>query len=452
MKKIIIIGSGLAGISAAREILLNHSKELEVTILEARDIVGGKASAWQDSEGDWIESGLHVFFGSYKKIFELLKEVNAYENISWQSPSIQYKFPGGEGFSIVSHEFLPCPLNLLPNFFFSHHFSLSDLLRYCKALIPVLRGDRDYIARQDNKSFAQWVQEQNMSQEIAKKMFGPMTLSLKFVPADQISAAAVLNVFRLFVADPKGFKIGFLKGSPALKMFQPLIRHLRTQGLRLQLSSKVQSLYLEQERLKGVILRTGELIEGDHFIFALPAHKLSKILTPYFSDIPYFQNLKNFTGAPVMNAQFWLDRRIMTDRRLHFGGGKITPVFADMSLACQEYKPQNDASLIESVIAPAADLAHLSDDEILDLAWQDFQSYFPATNPQTRILKSTLVRIPHSVYWPKPGLERMRPAQQTPIENIYLAGGVTKGHEFFDSQEGAVQSGQLAASEILKKL
>jgi len=31
-------------------------------------VLGGKVSAWQDKDGDWIETGLHIFFGAYPNV------------------------------------------------------------------------------------------------------------------------------------------------------------------------------------------------------------------------------------------------------------------------------------------------------------------------------------------------------------------------------------------------
>ena len=28
---------------------------------EARDVLGGKVAAWKDEDGDWYETGLHIF-------------------------------------------------------------------------------------------------------------------------------------------------------------------------------------------------------------------------------------------------------------------------------------------------------------------------------------------------------------------------------------------------------
>ncbi|HYN89238.1 MAG TPA: FAD-dependent oxidoreductase, partial [Ardenticatenaceae bacterium] len=64
------------------------------------------------------------------------------------------------------------------------------------------------------------------------------------------------------------------------------------------------------------------------------------------------------------------------------------------------------------------------------------------------VTKSAVVRIPQSVYWPKPGLDRYRPSQATPISNLVLAGGYTR-QRFYDSMEGAVRSGNRAAAALL---
>ena len=52
-KKVAIIGGGLSGLAAAKYLTDAGHTPL---VLEARDILGGKVSAWQDKDGDWIET------------------------------------------------------------------------------------------------------------------------------------------------------------------------------------------------------------------------------------------------------------------------------------------------------------------------------------------------------------------------------------------------------------
>ena len=389
-----------------------------------------------------------------------MKRVGIYQNIDWQTPSIKYKTPEQKDFYIRSNEFLPCPLNLLPNIIFSNRFRFLDLLRYCKAIIPILRKDQLYIDAQDQQSFLDWVKQFQISQEMIQKMFLPMTLSLKFLPVQEISAQVVLNVFKLFITNPKGFKIGFLNGSPQEKLTQPIVDYLEKQGnFRAFLQQKVKGLRLNSSELKlEAVLTEREEFKADYYLFCLPAHKFQSLLSPYFPKIEFFENLKYFNGVPVANAQFWLDQSVVGEKNLHFGTAGSTPVFADMNLACQGYQTADGGSLLETVIAPLdqAKLA-LSREELLELAWKELQSYFPKAKEKAKLKKATLVKIPQSVYAPLPGLEKYRPRQaQSPCKNLFIASGFLKqnslGEEnnFFDSMEGAVRTGKLAARELIE--
>ena len=89
--KVAIIGAGLAGLSAAVDLVdAGHS----VDIYEARPFFGGKVGSWEDSENNHIEMGLHVFFFNYANLFALMKKVGAIENLL---PKEHTHFRGGAG-------------------------------------------------------------------------------------------------------------------------------------------------------------------------------------------------------------------------------------------------------------------------------------------------------------------------------------------------------------------
>ncbi|PWZ40382.1 hypothetical protein Zm00014a_025764 [Zea mays] len=48
----------LAGLSTAEYLADAGHKPI---LLEARDVLGGKVAAWKDEDGDWYETGLHIF-------------------------------------------------------------------------------------------------------------------------------------------------------------------------------------------------------------------------------------------------------------------------------------------------------------------------------------------------------------------------------------------------------
>lgn len=80
-KTVAIIGGGLSGLACAKYLSDAGHKTI---VLEARDVLGGKVSAWQDKDGDWIETGLHIFFGAYPNMMNLFKELDIEDRLQWK--------------------------------------------------------------------------------------------------------------------------------------------------------------------------------------------------------------------------------------------------------------------------------------------------------------------------------------------------------------------------------
>jgi 15-cis-phytoene desaturase len=69
---------------------------------------------------------------------------------------------------------------------------------------------------------------------------------------------------------------------------------------------------------------------------------------------------------------------------------------------------------------------------------------------KAKLLKSSVVRVPFSVYAALPGKNRFRPSQTTPIPNFTLAGDFTE-QKYLGSMEGAVLAGKLAADVVCSR-
>lgn len=73
MKKVVIIGAGPAGLTAAYE-LLKKSNEYEVIILEASNSIGG-ISRTVKYNGNRMDIGGHRFFSKNEEILAIWKEI-----------------------------------------------------------------------------------------------------------------------------------------------------------------------------------------------------------------------------------------------------------------------------------------------------------------------------------------------------------------------------------------
>jgi 15-cis-phytoene desaturase len=68
--RVVIAGAGLAGLSTAKYVA--DAGHIPI-VLEGRDVLGGKVAAWKDEDGDWAETGLHIFFGAYPNMMNVFK-------------------------------------------------------------------------------------------------------------------------------------------------------------------------------------------------------------------------------------------------------------------------------------------------------------------------------------------------------------------------------------------
>jgi 15-cis-phytoene desaturase len=140
-KRVAIFGGGLSGLSCAK--YLSDAGHIP-TLYEARSILGGKISAWKDptSDGDdYIETGLHIFFGAYPNIHNLMDELQIQDRLQWAPHRMTFamqelpgkfttfEFPGG----------VPAPFNMaaaiLGN---SEMLTLEEKIRMVPALLPML--------------------------------------------------------------------------------------------------------------------------------------------------------------------------------------------------------------------------------------------------------------------------------------------------------------------------
>jgi 15-cis-phytoene desaturase len=464
-KRVVVAGGGIAGLSAAIALI---KQGYQVDVYEKRPILGGKWSSWQDADGDWIETGLHVFFGAYEEIFDLMRELGVYDRILWKDHVMTYTLPKGERFEFRTRK-LPSPFHLLPAAFENRFFTWKEKLTLIRSLYPMLFGSTEYYAAQDQLTYRQWNDRMGIDRRMFSKMFVPMTLALKFLKADEISARIVLEVIGIFLRENNASRVGFLRGSPQQHLIGPMADYVTSHGgcihtgttiERIELSSdysRVAALHISQPGLDGQP-EPVQRVTADDFVLALPIHNLKKLIPDELKPLPYFDGLMKLNGVPVITAHLWTDKQISHLDNCLFSPDGLIPVYADMANTTPEYRRTTAAgdgmatrgSRFQFVVAPAQELMGLSDEEIVAKVWANVQDVFPETSRDARIVKSAVVRVPQSVYGPLPGLDQYRVPQSSPVANLFLAGGYTL-QKFYDSMEGACRSGNRAAKALIAR-
>jgi phytoene desaturase len=448
----IIAGAGPAGFACAKWL---NDRGYDLVLLEKRAVPGGKVSAWRDADGDWVESGLHVFFGAYHNLLNFLAECGLADSFDWKPAEMVFASPERGQAPIRFVPWLPAPLNGLAGVAISPLMSIGDKLRMALGLLRPIFGSQAYIDAQDDQSYAAWHLRHGMGQRTLDDLMHTMALALNFQHADKVSAKLVLTALLHFAQETTAPKIGLVKGSPHERLWAPLIQLLAGRGVKIVLGCKVDHICYaaDANRVTGFALDDGSTLEGDIYISAMPVHSLRKALAPALKQQPPFDGLRHLKGQPVITAQLYFDRMVTEVDNLLFSAGTHLSVYADLPRVAPDYHtgrgPSTSSgrgSIVELVVAPAEDLIGQSDEVILKQVLSDFYRMHPLAR-DAKLTKYTLVRIPNSVYQARPGVDRYRPDQSTPVSNLFLAGDYTQ-QEFMASIEGAVRSAKRAVERI----
>merc|ERR1712205_163653 len=88
-------------------------------------------------------------------------------------------------------------------------------------------------------------------------------------------------------------------------------------------------------------------------------------------------------------------------------------------------------------------------EQIVADAIKQMNELFPSSK-KLNCTWSSVVKLGQSLYREKPGQDKYRPTQATPISNFFLAGSYTY-QDYLDSMEGATRSGLMVADEIIAR-
>ena len=264
----------------------------------------------------------------------------------------------------------------------------------------------------------------------------------------------ILTAMNRFINEADGSQTAFLDGNQPDRVCAPIAEHVRAAGGDVLVEKPLDRIEVAEDgSIAKIILRGGEEVVADEYVSALPVDVLKRVVPEAWSTLPYFRQLDELEGIPVMNLQLWFDTKFESSLDgLAFSRSPLLSVYADMSICCEEYA--DDRTMLELVFAPVTpetgasrNWLAASDDEVVEATLDELRQLFPDDMEKASLRKSTVVRVPRSVYAAVPGRNKYRPSQKTPIPNLTLCGCFTS-QKFLGSMEGAVLAGKLAAEVV----
>ncbi len=453
--RVAIAGAGLAGLSCAKYLTdLGHTPIL----LERSETLGGLVAAWQDEDGDWVETGLHAFFGAYPNMLQLMKELGISDRLQWKQHTLIFNQPEKPGIlSRFDVPNIPAPFNVIMSILKNNDMlTWNQKIRFAIGLIPAIVRGQKYVESTDKYSLIEWLRLQGIDEQVNTDIFIAASKALTFINPEEVSAMIILTALNKFLQQKNGSKIAFLDGAPPERLCQPIVDHVTARGGVVRTQTALREIVLNPDGsvkhfLIGGLGEASHELTADAYVSAMSVDITKLLLPKAWQELEFFKKLDGLEGVPVINVQIWFDRKLTDVDQLLFSRSPLLSVYADMSVACKEYADP-DKSMLELVLAPAAEWIGKPDQEIIAATMSELAKLFPTQIPDhAKVLKARVVKTPRSVYTAIPGRQAYRPSQDTPIANFFLSGSYTM-QEYLGSMEGAVLSGKLTAQAINKAL
>lgn len=434
-RRVAVIGGGLAGITAALEC---SRAGTSVTLLESRGRLGGAAYSFT-REGIRADNGQHVFLRCCTAYRELLEQIEASHLVTLQPRlDIPVLGPGGKRASLRRSD-LPAPLHLAPALGRYGFLTAAERFSVARAMAALNRIDFEDPAA-DERSFGDWLRAHRQSARAVDAIWGLIVRpTLNLEPADA-SLAQAAQVFQVgLLRDRTAGDIGYAR-APLSEIHDVAARRtLVGHGVEVRLRHGATTILPADDSFR-IEISGAPTLSADVVVVAVPPDRAGRLL-PASAAVDRAR-LARLGRSPIVNVHVVYDRRVM---ELPFAAGVGTPL---QYVFDRTETSGIDAGqyLVVSLSAADAEL-EMAVEELHDRYLPALAELFPAAAGAG--VETFFVTREHSAtFRAAPGTRALRPAAETPLPGLVLAGSWTDTG-WPATMEGAVRSGRTAAQAAL---
>ncbi len=456
---VIIVGGGLAGLAAAVGLA---SQGIACRLLELRQQLGGRASSFVDPEtGEVLDNCQHVSMGCCTNLAHFCETIGAGDCFQRET---ELTFIGPTGRSTIMRASpLPAPLHLFPSLASLHWMSWGERLQLLRGLSKLLRTPTEKLRGQ---RLSDWLDQAGQSERVRSGFWHLVLVSALSETLDRIDAAYARKVLLDgFARNRSGWEVLIPTVSLTDLYDRFAANWLTSHGVSIERSSGVESIHHDGERVTHMTTRAGESIHVQELIAAVPPYRLVPLLyskgTEPAGAINFWSNLESMETAPIASVHLWFDRpltelrhAVLVDRlgQWMFNRSLDSQVAnpPPQPLSQEERRGRGNSWYCQVVISASRDVEALGNEATINTVADELRAIWPEAH-DAKLLRGRVVVERRAVFSVTPGIDAIRPEQQSPIPNLQLAGDWTQTG-WPATMEGAVRSGYLAAENVLQRL
>lgn len=439
MKRVAIVGGGLAGLAAA---VHAQAAGAEVSLFEARNRLGGRCFSVTDREsGVAIDNGQHALMGCYHATLRYLRLCGAEHLLDrLQGLSLQMRHVDGRVAQLTAGA-LPPPFGPAMAFLRYGMLRPMDRLRILRVALTLRFMNEGGLRTLDALSAEDWLRSLGQGEEAIAYFWAPVVLATLNADIREASAYLLAVVLRaVFLTDARAMDILLPRAGLSDVLIEPARSLLEQGGVRIVAGNAVQALLMDHGRVVGLRDAGGVEQVADAVILAVAPWHCAKLLGGLPIAAPLLQVAGHFHPSPILSAHLWLRRdpgvAIMTGGL----GGALQWVFGKGTDASGNTR-------ISCTISAAAAWERASQQELRDMIVRELLRLYPSLSEQD-VLRVVPLLEHRATFLPSPGMEAVRPSAETSIGGLYLAGDWT-ATSLPATIESAVLSGERAVAAML---
>ncbi len=435
VKRIVIVGGGLAGIAAALDCA---DGDAAVTLLESRGRLGGAAYSFT-RDGILVDNGQHVFLRCCTAYRELLERIGAIELVTLQPRlSMPVLAPGGK-IGWLRRSGLPAPLHLAGSLARYPFLGVRQRVSLARAMRALRAVDADDPIA-DARSFGDWLAEHGQDEETVERIWALIARpTLNLIAADASLAQAAFVFQEGLLRDAAAGDIGYARVPLGQIHDLAARRALAAAGVDVRLRRGATAIVPEADGFQ-IEISSAPSLAADAVVLAVP-HERAALLLPPGSGLER-SRLASLGSSPIVNLHVAYDRRVL---ELPFAAGVGTPV--QWVFDRTESSGLARGQLLAVSLSAADGELMMTVDELRDRYLPALAELLPAAR-EAQVDTFFVTREHAATFRAAPGARALRPGPSTDIPGLLVAGSWTDTG-WPATMEGAVRSGRTAARAAL---
>jgi squalene-associated FAD-dependent desaturase len=419
MPSVIVVGGGLAGLSAAAAL---GDSGYDVDLFESRPFPGGRATSYPvasaNGESEVIDNCQHVLMRCCVNLLDLYGRLDVARDITFYR-EFYFIEPGGRRSKFYAGRF-PAPFHFSESFLKLSCFSLTEKIAIGRALLAI-RRERSTRNDLDGITMLQWLKEKRQPARVIERFWRQILVSAINEDLERMAAIHGFQVFWLgFLARADAYEMG-IPNVPLGSLYSSDV--WSRSNVKMHFRCPVE--HISSEGLSA----SGKWFQADYYVMAVPFERL-KGIAPML-DPPELRH------SPITGIHLWFDRPV-TD----------LPHATLLDRTIQWMFNKSEGRYLQLVVSASRSLIEKSRGEIIDMAVRELAEFFPSVR-DAQLVKAHVVKEVRATFSAGTGLEAVRPGAATAFRNIFLAGDWTRSG-WPATMEGAVRSGYIAAEAVAR--